>query len=183
MAEATQVANDQLIENEQVQNRIEKMHKLEERGILPFGHRFDWTHHNTDVHEHAKEMEEAGTEVKVAGRVMAIRGHGKTCFMDLHDKTGRIQLYLRKDVLGEDAYSVTRLMDIGDIIGVTGTVFLTHTGEPSIRVTDLQFLSKALKPLPEKFHGLKDMDLRYRQRYVDLIMNPEVKEEHPPHSG
>jgi lysyl-tRNA synthetase class 2 len=176
MAEATQVANDQLIENEQVQNRIEKMHKLEERGILPFGHRFDWTHHNTDVHEHAKEMEEAGTEVKVAGRVMAIRGHGKTCFMDLHDKTGRIQLYLRKDVLGEDAYSVTRLMDIGDIIGVTGTVFLTHTGEPSIRVTDLQFLSKALKPLPEKFHGLKDMDLRYRQRYVDLIMNPEVKD-------
>lgn len=191
MAEDTQVKNGQdsqnqpkqqkaqtaeLDVNEQVQNRIDKMHKLEERGIAPFGHRFDVTYHNSEVHAQAQEMQDNNTVVKVAGRVMAIRGHGKTCFMDLHDKTGRIQLYLRKDVLGEEVYSVTKLMDLGDIIGVTGTVFLTHTGEPSIRVEDLQFLSKALKPLPEKFHGLKDMDLRYRQRYVDLIVNPEVKD-------
>ncbi|MBR1661666.1 MAG: lysine--tRNA ligase [Acidaminococcaceae bacterium] len=162
--------------NEQMQNRIDKMHKLEERGIRPFGHRFDWTHHTKEIYENVEEMEANGTEVKVAGRVMAIRGHGKTSFLDLQDNTGKIQLYTRKDVLGEDAYSIIKLMDIGDIIGVTGTAFKTHMGEPSIRVEKLEFLSKALKPLPEKWHGLTNVDLRYRQRYVDLIVNPDVKD-------
>ncbi len=162
--------------NEQMQNRIEKMHKLEERGIRPFGHRFDWTHHTKEIYDNVEKMEADGTVVKAAGRVMAIRGHGKTSFLDLQDSTGRIQLYIRKDVVGEDSYSLIKLMDIGDIIGVTGTVFKTHMGEPSIRVEGLEFLSKALKPLPEKWHGLTNVDLRYRQRYVDLIVNPDVKD-------
>lgn len=162
--------------NEQMQNRIDKMHKLEERGIAPFGHRFDWTYHTKEIQDNIEAMEAAETTVKVAGRVMAIRGHGKTCFLDLQDKTGKIQLYARKDNLGEENYSVIKLMDIGDIIGVTGTVFKTHMGEPSVRVEKLEFLSKALKPLPEKWHGLKDVELRYRQRYVDLIVNPDVKD-------
>ena len=162
--------------NEQMQNRIEKMHKLEERGIRPFGHRFDWTHHTKEIYENVEQMEADGTVVKAAGRVMAIRGHGKTSFLDLQDSTGKIQLYIRKDVLGEDGYSLIKLMDIGDIVGVTGTVFKTHMGEPSIRVEELEFLSKALKPLPEKWHGLTNVDLRYRQRYLDLIVNPDVRD-------
>ena len=132
--------------NEQMQNRIDKMHKLEERGIRPFGHRFDWTHHTKEIYENVEQMEADGTVVKAAGRVMAIRGHGKTSFIDLQDSTGKIQLYTRKDILGEDNYSLIKLMDSGDIIGVTGTVFKTHMGEPSIRVENLEFLSKALKP-------------------------------------
>ena len=162
--------------NEQMQNRIDKMHKLEERGIRPFGHRFDWTHHTKEIYENVEKMEADGTVVKAAGRVMAIRGHGKTSFLDLQDSTGKIQLYTRKDILGEDNYSLIKLMDIGDIIGVTGTVFKTHMGEPSIRVENLEFLSKALKPFPEKWHGLTNVDLRYRQRYLDLIVNPDVRD-------
>ena len=162
--------------NEQMQNRIDEMHKLEERGIRPFGHRFDWTHHTKEIYENVEQMEADGTVVKAAGRVMAIRGHGKTSFIDLQDSTGKIQLYTRKDILGEENYSLVKLMDIGDIIGVTGTVFKTHMGEPSIRVENLEFLSKALKPLPEKWHGLTNVDLRYRQRYLDLIVNPEVRD-------
>ena len=162
--------------NEQMQNRIEKMHKLEERGIRPFGHRFDWTHHTREIYDNVEKMEAEGTVVKAAGRVMAIRGHGKTSFIDLQDSTGKIQLYTRKDILGEENYSLIKLMDIGDIVGVTGTVFKTHMGEPSIRVENLEFLSKALKPLPEKWHGLTNVDLRYRQRYLDLIVNPEVRD-------
>lgn len=162
--------------NEQMAVRLEKARKLEEKGILPFGHAYEVTHHTKEVHDQVEAMEAAGTVVKVAGRLMAIRGHGKTCFMDLQDKTGKIQLYVRKDEMGEDAYSVVKLLDIGDIVGVEGVVFKTHMGEPSIRVQKLEFLSKALKPLPEKWHGLKDKEIRYRQRYVDLIVNPEVWE-------
>ena len=162
--------------NEQMAVRLEKARKLEEKGILPFGHAYEVTHHTKEVHDQVEAMEAAGTVVKVAGRLMAIRGHGKTCFMDLQDKTGKIQLYVRKDEMGEDAYSVVKLLDIGDIVGVEGVVFKTHMGEPSIRVQKLEFLSKALKPLPEKWHGLKDKEIRYRQRYVDLIVNPEVRE-------
>ena len=162
--------------NEQMQVRIDKMHKLAEEGIAPFGHKFPWTHHAKDVDEHLDELEANETEVKLAGRVMAIRGHGKTAFMDLVDKTGKIQLYIRKDVLGEENYGIIKLMDIGDIIGVTGTAFRTHMGEISIRVNKLEMLSKSLRPLPEKWHGLKDVEIRYRQRYLDLIVNPEVRD-------
>lgn len=161
---------------EQRQVRIDKMHKMEEAGIAPFGHRFAWTMQNQDVKEQVASLEESETEVKLAGRVMAIRGHGKTSFMDLVDKTGKLQLYVRKDVLGEEHYAVIKMMDIGDIIGVTGTVFTTHMGEVSLRVSGLEILSKSLRPLPEKWHGLKDIETRYRQRYVDLIVNPEVRE-------
>lgn len=162
--------------NEQMAVRMEKMHKLEEKGILPFGHAYNWTHHTKEIQENVEKMEADGTEVRVAGRLTAIRGHGKTCFMDLQDKTGKVQVYARKDEMGEEAYSVVKLLDIGDIVGVEGPVFKTHMGEPSIRVRKLEFLSKALKPLPEKWHGLKDKEIRYRQRYVDLIVNPEVRD-------
>ena len=150
--------------SEQMQVRLDKMHKLEEKGIRPFGHAYQWTHHTKEVHDQVEAMEAAGTVVKVAGRLLAIRGHGKTCFMDLQDKTGKIQLYVRKDEMGEDAYCVVKLLDIGDIVGVEGPVFKTHMGEPSIRVQKLEFLSKALKPLPEKRHGLMDKEIRFRQR-------------------
>lgn len=162
--------------NEQVQNRIDKMHKIEEHGWRPFGHRFEWTHRSADVKDQFEALAEAEAEVKMAGRVMAIRGHGKTCFMDMQDKTGRMQLYVRKDVLGEEDYSLVKMMDIGDTIGVTGIPFRTHMGEVSIKVIKMEMLSKSLRPLPEKWHGLKDIETRYRQRYVDLIVNPEVRD-------
>ena len=162
--------------NEQVQNRIEKTHKIEEHGWLPFGRRFLWTHHAADVNEQFDDLAEKETEVKMAGRLMAIRGHGKTCFMDMQDRTGRLQVYVRKDVIGEENYALIKLLDLGDTVGVTGTIFRTHMGEISIKATAVEMLSKALRPLPEKWHGLKDVELRYRQRYVDLIVNPEVRD-------
>ena len=162
--------------NEQMQNRIDKMHKIEEHGWRPFGRRFEWTHRSADVKEQFEALAETEAEVKMAGRVMAIRGHGKTCFMDMQDKTGRMQLYVRKDVLGEEDYSLVKMMDIGDTIGVTGIPFRTHMGEISIKVVKMEMLSKSLRPLPEKWHGLKDIETRYRQRYVDLIVNPEVRD-------
>ena len=162
--------------NEQMQNRIDKMHKIEEHGWRPFGRRFEWTHRSADVKEQFEALAETEAEVKMAGRVMAIRGHGKTCFMDMQDKTGRMQLYVRKDVLGEEDYSLVKMMDMGDTIGVTGIPFRTHMGEISIKVIKMEMLSKSLRPLPEKWHGLKDIETRYRQRYVDLIVNPEVRD-------
>lgn len=161
--------------NEQMQFRINKMNQLAEQGLEPFGRRFDWTHHSQDVADKFDELVEKETVVRLAGRVMAIRGHGKTAFLDLLDKTGRIQLYVRKDALGEENYGIIKLMDIGDIVGVSGTVFRTHMGEISIKALSLEILSKALRPLPEKWHGLKDIETRYRQRYVDLIVNPDVR--------
>ncbi len=162
--------------NEQMQNRIDKMHRIEEAGWNPFGRRFPWTHRSADVNEQFEALAESESEVKLAGRVMAIRGHGKTCFMDMQDKTGRMQLYVRKDVLGEENYALVKMMDIGDTIGVTGSVFRTHMGEVSVKVHAMEMLSKSLRPLPEKWHGLKDIETRYRQRYVDLIVNPEVRD-------
>lgn len=162
--------------NEQMQVRLDKMHKIEEHGWLPFGHKFEWSHHAADIAEQFEELSANETIVRLAGRVMAIRGHGKTCFMDLMDKSGRIQLYVRKDAIGEENYALIKMMDIGDIVGVSGTVFRTHMGELSIKAVSLEILSKSLRPLPEKWHGLKDIEMRYRQRYVDLIVNPEVRD-------
>ena len=158
-----------------MQVRINKMHQIEEKGWKPFGHKFEWTHHAQDIADQFEELTANETVVRLSGRVMAIRGHGKTCFIDLMDKTGRIQLYVRKDALGEENYTLIKLMDIGDIIGVAGTVFRTHMGELSVKAVALELLSKSLRPLPEKWHGLKDVEMRYRQRYVDLIVNPEVR--------
>ena len=104
---------------------------------------------------------------------MAIRGHGKTCFMDMQDKDGRIQIYVRKDAIGEENYALIKLLDIGDIVGVSGSVFRTHMGELSVKAAAIEILSKSLRPLPEKWHGLKDVDIRYRQRYVDLYYLPQ----------
>ncbi|WP_418305069.1 lysine--tRNA ligase [Phascolarctobacterium succinatutens] len=162
--------------NEQMQVRIDKMHKIEEHGWKPFGYRFLYTHHAADIAAQFDELSEKETEVKMAGRIMAIRGHGKTCFMDMQDKTGRIQVYVRKDVIGEENYALIKLMDIGDTVGITGTAFRTHMGELSIKANSVEMLSKSLRPLPEKWHGLKDVETRYRQRYVDLIVNPEVRD-------
>lgn len=162
--------------NEQMQVRIDKMHKIEEHGWKPFGYRFLYTHRAADIAAQFDELSEKETELKMAGRIMAIRGHGKTCFMDMQDKTGRIQVYVRKDVIGEENYALIKLMDIGDTVGITGTAFRTHMGELSIKANSVEMLSKSLRPLPEKWHGLKDVETRYRQRYVDLIVNPEVRD-------
>ena len=162
--------------NEQMQVRIDKMHKIEEHGWKPFGYLFLYTHRAADIAAQFDELSEKETEVKMAGRIMAIRGHGKTCFMDMQDKTGRIQVYVRKDVIGEENYALIKLMDIGDTVGITGTAFRTHMGELSIKANSVEMLSKSLRPLPEKWHGLKDVETRYRQRYVDLIVNPEVRD-------
>lgn len=175
----TQVPEEEAISekelNEQMQVRINKMHQIEEHGWKPFGHKFEVTNYSADINQHFEELAANETVVRVAGRIMAIRGHGKTCFMDMQDKDGRIQLYVRKDAIGEEKYALIKLLDIGDIIGVSGTVFRTHMGELSVKAVDVEILSKSLRPLPEKWHGLKDVDTRYRQRYVDLIVNPKVR--------
>lgn len=162
--------------NEQMQVRLQKMQAMQEKNIDVFASKFDYTHSLTDIVDDAEKYIETEQIVKVAGRIMAMRGHGKTMFWNIMDQNHKIQIYLRKDTLGEEAYENFKLYDIGDIIGVTGVVFRTKTGELSIKVQDVAFLSKALRPLPEKWHGLKDVETRYRQRYVDLISNPDVRE-------
>lgn len=161
--------------NEQMLVRRQKMKDLAELGYEPFGRRYQPTHSAKEIAENFVDFAE-DEKVMIAGRVMAIRGHGKTSFIDIMDKTANIQCYLRKDVLGEDTYKLLKLMDIGDIVGISGNVFKTHMGEVSVKAENLELLAKSLRPLPEKWHGLKDVDLRYRQRYVDLIVNKEVKD-------
>ncbi|MDO4732821.1 MAG: lysine--tRNA ligase [Bacillota bacterium] len=156
-----------------MQVRIGKMEELRSRGVDPFGHRFTPSHHSAEILADFEKLE--GSTVSVAGRIMAVRGHGKASFVDLSDKEGRIQLYVRSDEVGEEQYSLFKLWDIGDIVGVEGEAYRTNRGEISIKARQLTFLSKSLRPLPEKFHGLTDVELRYRQRYVDLIVNPEVR--------
>ena len=163
--------------NELMKVRRDKLAAFEAKGVAPFGHRFEVSHHANDVLEqfgHLEGEEESSEEITIAGRLMAIRGHGKASFSVLMDRSGRIQIYFKLDVLGEEKYSQFKLLDIGDIIGVKGHVFRTRRGEITVRVDDFDMLSKSLRPLPEKFHGLTDTEIRYRQRYVDLIMNPEV---------
>ena len=163
--------------NELMKVRRDKLAAFEAKGVAPFGHRFEVSHHAKDVLEqfgHLEGEEESSEEITIAGRLMAIRGHGKASFSVLIDRSGRIQIYFKLDVLGEEKYSQFKLLDIGDIIGVKGHVFRTRRGEITVRVDDFDMLSKSLRPLPEKFHGLTDTEIRYRQRYVDLIMNPEV---------
>lgn len=166
--------------NDQLIVRREKMKSLREKGIDPFGMRFERTHTTDDIkkafeHMTKEELEEVSEEIKIAGRVMTKRGKGKAGFAHIQDLTGQIQIYVRKDAVGEDQYEVFNTIDIGDIVAITGRVFKTKVGELSIRANQFVILSKALRPLPDKFHGLKDVEQRYRQRYVDLIMNPEVK--------
>ena len=154
--------------------RREKLAALRAEGRDPFQQtRFDVSHHAQDIKDHFDELE--GTEVTVGGRLMSKRGMGKVSFCDLQDKSGRIQIYARKDEMDEEGYNRFKKYDIGDIVGVRGEVFRTQRGEMSVRAKEITLLSKSLRPLPEKFHGLQDKELRYRQRYVDLIVNPESK--------
>ena len=154
--------------------RREKLKALQDEGRDPFQiTKFDVTHHTQDIKDNFDAME--GAEVSVAGRLMSKRGMGKVSFCDLQDKSGRIQLYARKDEMDEEEYNRFKKYDIGDIVGVEGEVFRTQRGEMSVRAKKITLLSKSLRPLPEKYHGLTDKEARYRQRYVDLIINPESK--------
>ena len=161
--------------NQLMQIRRDKLTKLKEEGKNPFEiTKFNRTHTSKQIVENYDELE--GKDVTVAGRLMAKRIMGKASFCHIQDGDGKIQSYVSINELGEDSYKHFKEDDIGDIIGITGFVFKTKTGEISIHAKEVTLLSKSLRPLPEKFHGLKDTDLRYRQRYVDLIMNPEVKD-------
>lgn len=160
--------------NEQVEMRLAKLDKLIERGMNPYGQRYDRSHMLNDITEKFDELD--GQEVALAGRLIAKRDQGKACFANISDQSGSVQLYTKVDLLGEEGYADFVDLDLGDHIGVSGKVFKTHRGQISIQVSGFKLLSKALRPLPEKFHGLKDTDTRYRQRYLDLISNPEVKE-------
>lgn len=161
--------------NQLMQIRRDKLTKLKEEGKNPFEiTKFNRTHTSKQIVENYEELE--GKDVTVAGRLMAKRIMGKASFCHIQDGDGKIQSYVSINELGEESYKHFKEYDIGDIIGITGFVFKTKTGEISIHAKEVTLLSKSLRPLPEKFHGLKDTDLRYRQRYVDLIMNPEVKD-------
>jgi lysyl-tRNA synthetase class 2 len=167
--------------NDQLKVRREKLHKLREKGLDPFGKRFDRTHTSKELlslygGKSKEELDEQTIEVTIAGRIMTKRGKGKAGFTHIQDLTGQIQLYIRQDFVGELAYEVFDTADLGDIVGITGTVFKTKVGELSIKVSTFELLTKSLKPLPEKYHGLKDVEQRYRQRYLDLIMNLESRE-------
>lgn len=173
----TEVSEELTEENltEQRQIRRDKLKKMQEAGRNPFiNETWDVTAYSQSIKDNFDEMD--GKEVSIAGRMMAKRGMGKASFIDIQDKEGRIQCHVKKDLLGEEEYNWFKTSDIGDIFGLEGTVFQTKRGEITIQVSKMVMLSKSLQVLPDKWHGLKDTDLRYRQRYVDLIVNPEVKE-------
>ena len=159
---------------DQVRVRHEKLQALQQAGRDPFEQtRYDVTHHAEQLREQFDALE--GQTVRIAGRLMSKRGMGKAIFADLQDRSGRIQLYMKLDELGEEAFAECRKLDVGDIVGVQGAVFRTQRGEISVKTDAVTLLSKSLLPLPEKFHGLTDVETRFRQRYVDLIVNPEVR--------
>ncbi|MBQ8585553.1 MAG: lysine--tRNA ligase [Butyricicoccus sp.] len=161
--------------NELLRIRREKLADLQNAGNDPFVQvKFERDHFTTDIHEKFDELE--GKTVRLAGRMMSKRIMGKASFSDMTDRYGRLQLYIKRDVLGVENYQAYKKLDIGDLIGIEGEVFRTQKGEVSVQVTELTLLSKNLIPLPEKWHGLKDTDMRYRQRYVDLIINPDVRD-------
>lgn len=160
--------------NDQVQVRLDKMQQLRAKGIDPFGQRFVVSHKTAEIVGGFDSLE--GSTVSIAGRVMAKRGHGKATFLDLRDLSGRIQVYAKADELGDEQYQALEDMDIGDILGVSGSVFRTRTGEVTVKMSSFVLLSKSLRPLPDKWHGLQDVELRYRQRYLDLIVNPESRD-------
>ena len=173
MAEQKNVQEQDI--NQLLKVRREKLADLQENGKDPFViTKFDVTNHSTDIKENYEQME--GQTVTVAGRMMQKRVMGKASFCNVQDLKGNIQSYVARDEIGEDSYKDFKKMDVGDLIGITGFVFKTKTGEISIHAKEVTLLSKSLQILPEKFHGLTNTDIRYRQRYVDLIMNQEVKD-------
>ncbi|MFC7394758.1 lysine--tRNA ligase [Scopulibacillus cellulosilyticus] len=166
--------------NDLLRSRREKLNTLLENHVNPFGERFERSHTARQIVESyeqftKEELAEKDISVTLAGRIMTKRGKGKAGFAHIQDLTAQIQIYVRKDMVGEEQYELFNSIDIGDIVGVKGDIFKTKVGELSIKVSDFKLLTKSMRPLPDKFHGLKDVEQRYRQRYVDLIMNPEVK--------
>jgi len=164
----------QLSENEQIAIKIGKRNELIEKGYNPYGQRFERTHYSVEIKDNFEALEEK--TVTIAGRLMAKRGHGKAAFGNIRDAKGDVQIYVREDAVGEEAYGIWNMVDVGDILGITGQVFRTHKGEISVKAETFQILNKMVQVLPEKWHGLKDVDTRYRQRYLDMIVNPEVKD-------
>ena len=167
--------------NEHMRVRRDKMNNMRAQGIDPFGDKFERTHMaNELIAEYGEitkeDLEEKAVEVTIAGRIMTKRGKGKVGFSHIQDFSDQIQIYVRKDEIGEDAYELFKTADLGDIVGVSGEIFKTNVGELSVKATSFSILTKSLRPLPEKFHGLKDVEQRYRQRYLDLISNKESKE-------
>jgi len=166
--------------NDQLMVRREKMAQLANQGLDPFGARYDRSHLAAELIEQYGDLEKEDVdsqniEVSIAGRIMTKRGKGKAGFAHIQDLSGQIQIYVRQDAVGEEAYAIFNSADLGDIVGVKGLLFKTKVGELSIKVTTFEHLTKALRPLPDKFHGLKDVEQRYRQRYLDLIMNEDAK--------
>ncbi|MGM0847017.1 MAG: lysine--tRNA ligase [Bacillota bacterium] len=167
--------------NDQLRVRREKMDNLRQKGMDPFGKRFDRSHTSEEIKEQfdsftKEELEEKEVTVTIAGRIMTKRGKGKAGFAHIQDLAGQVQIYVRKDAVGDDEYEIFNTADLGDLVGITGTVFKTKVGELSIKAKQFILLTKALRPLPEKFHGLKDVEQRYRQRYLDLITSQESKQ-------
>ncbi len=166
-------------ENRLIKERVDKLKALRELGVNPYPYSFDKTHHAKDIlskYDKLKPEEKTEDNVSVAGRIMTLRNMGKATFLHIQDGSGKIQLYLRKDDVGADRYKLLKKLDIGDILGAKGDVFKTKTGETSVYVKEFSLLSKSLRPLPEKYHGLQDKETRYRKRYLDLIFNPDVRE-------
>lgn len=164
--------------NQLIQERVRKLKEIQDKGINPYAYSFNKTHSSSELHEKYKDLqkaEETDDNCSFAGRIMQLRRMGKASFATVQDEFGRMQIYFQQDTLGKQEYKFLKKIDIGDIVGVEGTIFKTKTGELTIKVKRYKLLSKSIRPLPEKFHGLKDTELRYRQRYLDLIMNPEVK--------
>lgn len=169
------MANEELNLSEQQRIRREKLEQLKSMGRNPFEVlKYEVTHHSDDIHNNFEELD--GKDVAIAGRIMSFRDMGKASFCHVQDRNGQIQIYVKADDIGEAEYDIFKTYDLGDIVGVKGMAFITRRGEISVHVKEITLLSKSLQPLPEKFHGLKDPDLRYRQRYLDLIVNPEVKD-------
>ncbi|MFH1510141.1 MAG: OB-fold nucleic acid binding domain-containing protein, partial [Candidatus Woesearchaeota archaeon] len=165
-------------EHRLVKERMRKLEEIRALGVEPFPYSFHKSDHAAAVlarHKDLQPEEKTEDNVSVAGRIMTMRRMGKATFLHIQDESGRLQLYLRADDIGEKSYSLVRLLDIGDIIGAGGKVFCTKTGEVSVAVQELLLLSKSLRPLPEKYHGLQDTEMRYRERYLDLVMNPESR--------
>jgi lysyl-tRNA synthetase, class II len=167
--------------NDQLQVRREKMNAIREKGLDPFGKRFERSHQSQElVREYSdlekEELETKAVSVTLAGRIMTKRGKGKAGFAHIQDLSGQIQIYVRTDAVGAEGYELFDTADLGDIVGITGTLFKTQVGELSVKAQSFELLTKSLRPLPDKFHGLKDVEQRYRQRYLDLIMSQESKE-------
>ncbi len=155
--------------------RRQKTAELVARGVDPYPYKYDWTNHIADLLANFETLEQEHTVVRITGRIMLNRKMGKVFFADLRDTTDRIQIYVKRDEVGQENFDIFDLLDIGDIIGCQGNVFVTRTGERTVKVSSFQLLSKSLHPLPDKHSGLTDIETRYRRRYADLIVNPDVR--------